>query len=198
MSFICEAIVSTRAADGSTHLAPLGFRRDGDCLVLAPFHPSRSLDNLRLTGEAAISHTDDVRVFVGCLTGRRDWPLAPCAQVGCGRLADALSHHELRVERVDDDPERPRFLCRELVVAAHRPFPGFNRAQAAVIEGCILVSRLHLLPPERVARELAALQVAVDKTAGAREFEAWDWLMERVAAHAGRGREPAAAAEGAP
>ena len=184
MSFIREAIITTSAPGGGAHIAPLGFRHEDGFTVLAPFQPSRTLDHLRQSGVAAISHTDDVRVYAGCLTGRRDWPLLPCARIACARLADALAHHELRVERIDDgDPQRPRFFCRELAVAMHRPFPGFNRAQAAVIEACILVSRLHLLPAERVAREIEFLAVAVDKTAGEREREAWDWLTERIAAH---------------
>ena len=184
MSFIHEAILTTPMPEGATHIAPLGFRHEDGLVVLAPFHPSRTLEHLRAFGQAAISHTDDVRVYAGCLTGRRDWPVLPCEQVRCGRLADALSHHELQVERVDDsDPQRPRFFCRELAVAMHRPFPGFNRAQAAVIEACILVSRLHLLPAERVAHEIDGLGIAVDKTAGEREREAWTWLMQRIAAY---------------
>ena len=75
MSLIHEAILTTATAEGTTHIAPLGFRREDEWIVLAPFHPSRTLDNLRATGRAALSHTDDVRVFAGCLTGRRDWPL---------------------------------------------------------------------------------------------------------------------------
>ena len=65
----------------------------------------------------------------------------------------------------------------------HRPFHGFNRAQAAVVEAAILVSRLHMLPPEKIEREIGYLQIAIDKTAGPRERQAWDWLMERIAEH---------------
>ena len=41
--------------------------------MLAPFRPSRTLDNLRDVPFAVASHTDDVRVFAGSLTGRKDW-----------------------------------------------------------------------------------------------------------------------------
>ena len=44
----------------------------------------------------------------------------------------------------------------------------------------MLVSRLHLLPREKVESELAYLQIAIDKTAGEREFEAWRWLQDKV------------------
>ena len=68
---------------------------------------------------------------------------------------------------------------------AHAPFPGFNRAQAAVIEGAVLVSRLGMLPRDKVEREMAYLQIAIDKTAGAAELEAWRWLTEAVERHHG-------------
>jgi hypothetical protein len=183
VSLIHEAILTTATAEGATHIAPLGFRREGEWIVLAPFHPSRTLDNLRATGRAALSHTDDVRVFAGCLTGRRDWPLVPCERIACGRLETALSHVELEVVRVEEDTTRPRFLCREAGVFNHAPFPGHNRAQAAVIEACILVSRLGILPADKVDRELAYLDIAIEKTAGPREREAWGWLLDKIAAH---------------
>ena len=74
---------------------------------------------------------------------------------------------------------RPRLVCRPVFEAAHAPFRGFNRAQAAVIEAAILVSRLHMLPAEKVDAEIGYLRIAVDKTAGPRELEAWGWLMDR-------------------
>lgn len=183
MSLIYEAILTSATSDGRTHIAPLGFRREGEFVVLAPFHPSRTLDNLRGTAVAALSHTDDVRVFAGCLTGRRDWPLVPCTQIACSRLADALSHSELVVERVEEDAVRPRFLCREVAQVSHAAFPGYNRARAAVIEACILVSRLTMLPPDKLKREMDYLAIAIDKTAGAGELEAWNWLKQKMDLH---------------
>ncbi len=50
------------------------------------------------------------------------------------------------------------------------------------MEAAILVSRLDLLPREKVEKEIAYLRIAVDKTAGPRERQAWDWLMERISA----------------
>jgi hypothetical protein len=67
--------------------------------------------------------------------------------------------------------------------ATHAPFIGFNRAQAAVIEGAVLVSRLAMLTADKVDAEMAYLQIAIDKTAGAEEREAWSWLQQAVAAH---------------
>jgi hypothetical protein len=98
------------------------------------------------------------------------------------RLAGALAHAELAVDYVTEDETRPRFHCRVLRVVTHTPFLGFNRAQAAVIEAAILVSRLDMLPRDKIEKEIAYLQIAVGKTAGAAELEAWQWLMDRVEA----------------
>jgi len=67
--------------------------------------------------------------------------------------------------------------------ATHAPFQGFNRAQAAVIEAAILVSRLSFLPRDKVTQDIAYLAIAISKTAGDAEREAWDWLMQAIAAH---------------
>jgi Protein of unknown function (DUF447). len=82
---------------------------------------------------------------------------------------------------LQDDPERPRFAARVVHEVTHGPFRGFNRAQAAVIEAAILVSRLHLLPAAKIEAEIGYLAVAIEKTAGPREREAWGWLMDRIA-----------------
>ena len=73
----------------------------------------------------------------------------------------------------------------------HAPFVGFNRAQAAVIEGAVLVSRLRMLPAGKVDAEMAYLQIAINKTAGLEEREAWSWLREAVAAFRLANREQA-------
>jgi hypothetical protein len=179
---IRETIVTTMAPDGRVHIAPIGIIQDGDGWIIAPFRPSATLDNLRANPHAVANYTDDVLVFAGCLTGRRDWPLRPAAKVPGSVLEQSLAHAELAVERVTEDEQRPRFHCRVVHEETHGPFKGFNRAQAAVIEAAILVSRLHMLPREKIEREIAYLEIAIGKTAGPREQQAWDWLMERIAA----------------
>jgi len=180
---IRETIVTTQSPDGKVHIAPLGLIEERGRLVIAPFRPSATLENLRSNPHAVANYTDDVTVFAGCLTGRRDWPTRPAVKVPGAVLHGTLSHAELTVERVVDDPQRPRFVCRVLHEETHAPFRGFNRAQAAVVEAAILVSRLHMLPAAKIDREIEYLRIAVDKTAGPRERQAWDWLMERIAAH---------------
>ena len=179
---IYESIITTLSGDGSVHIAPMGVWQEDDLIVLAPFRPSTTLDNLVRSGNVVVNASDDVRVFAGCLTGRRDWPTRPATRIEGRVLAAALAHVEYRVERINDDSVRPCFYCREVHRETHAPFPGFNRAQAAVIEAAILVSRLHMLSSAKIEREIDYLSIAIDKTAGPREREAWAWLLEKIAA----------------
>lgn len=174
---IRECIVTTVNRQGEAHIAPLGLIEDGEGWIIAPFHPSTTLDNLRAVPFAVANYTDDVRIFAGCLTGRRSWPIVRCEDFAVPRLAAALSHAELSVQRVEEDALRPRFHCTITRLQIHAPFGGLNRAKAAVLEAAILLSRRHLLAPEKITAELGYLKIAIEKTAGAPEREAWDWLM---------------------
>jgi hypothetical protein len=178
---IYETIITTRDEHGGTHIAPMGIRHEQGFIVISPFRPSATLDRIIAAGCAVVNFTDDVRIFAGCLTGRPVWPTVPAATVNCHRLQAALSHVEAVLDRVEDDPQRPRLYLRETGRQTHGPFRGFNRAQAAVIEAAILVSRLHMLPGEKIESEMEYLSIAVDKTAGPKEREAWGWLQQRIA-----------------
>jgi uncharacterized protein len=180
---IRETIVTTRRPDGTAHIAPMGIHVEGESLIIAPFRPSATLENLLREPHAVLNFTDDVRVYAGCLTGRRDWPVVAAEQVPGLRLRDSLAHAELTVERCEDDSLRPRFYCKTVKEAMHAPFHGFNRAQAAVIEAAILASRLDRLPPDKIQRELDYLTIAMEKTAGPREREAWTWLIDFITRH---------------
>jgi len=186
---ILETIVTSQSAEGKTHIAPMGVHVAGAEMLVMPFRPSTTLDNILTTGCAVLNHTDDVRVFAGCLTGRRDWPLAQAEKLPIKRLAGSLAHQELELTRVEDDELRPKLHCRVVHAANHAPFKGFNRAQFAVLEAAILASRLHLLPWSKVEAELDYLRIGLEKCAGEREREAWGWLMEKIAAFrlAGKG-----------
>ncbi len=177
---ILETIVTTCTADGDTHIAPMGLRQQDGLFLLAPFKPSRTLDNMRREGHAIINYTDDVRVFAGCLSGHWDWPLCPAVKVSGQRLQDCLSHVELQLEHDSEDEQRPELLFRPVYEETHAPFCGFNRAQSAVIEAAVLVSRLHMLPREKIEAEISYLRIAIEKTAGPREQVAWDWMLQRI------------------
>jgi uncharacterized protein len=176
---IRECIITTLSSASEPHIVPMGVIWREGVPILAPFHPSRTLENLREHPYAVINHSDDVRVFAGGVTGRRDWPVRPAQVVRGVILESALSHQEIEVAHVEEDLARPRFHCRVVHEAAHAAFRGFNRAQAAVIEGAILISRLELLPLEKIEREMDYLAIAIEKTAGPVEREAFEWLNTR-------------------
>ena len=183
MPYIRETIITTADKSGKVHIAPLGIIAEKDGWVIAPFRPSVTLDNLAAVPFAVANYTDDVRIFAGCLTGRKDWPTVPVEGFPVPRLAAALAHSVLKVESISDDSVRPRHFCRVVEEETHAPFTGFNRAKAAVLELAILVSRLGMLPSEKIEAEIAYLSIAIEKTAGPEEKEAWGWLMQKVTDH---------------
>lgn len=171
---IQELIVTTKNAAGVVHLAPMGVHIYENEIAILPFRPSTTLTNLLETEMAVLNYCDDVRIFAGCLTGRRDWKSQNLV------LENALAHSEVQLVRVEEDEIRPKLICRILNTVSHAPFLGFNRAQFSVLETAILVSRLKMLSFEKIESEIAYLKIGLEKTAGERELEAWNWLMEAI------------------
>jgi len=180
---IYETVITTVSADGRVHVAPMGVRYVDQDVVLMPFKPSTTLDNVLATRHAVLNIVTDTRVFAGCVTGRRAWPTVAAECIAGQRLACALNHVELELVEQRDDAQRPVLRMARVHAATHAPFVGLNRAQAAVVEGAVLVSRLHMLPMEKIETEMKYLQIAIDKTAAGPEHEAWGWLREAEDAH---------------
>ena len=178
---INEIILITECEDGSPYIAPFGIRERDGLILIAPFRPSTSLDNLLSGRRATINTTDDVRIFAGALTGKRSWQVEDRA--GALILETTLTYKSLKLEKVEDDIQRPKLYFSVLKEEMLRPFQGYNRAQAAVVELCVLVSRLNMLPIEKITAELEYLRIAIEKTAGANEQEAWGWLVEAIENH---------------
>jgi hypothetical protein len=180
---IYETVITTVAPEGRVHVAPMGVRYVGEQVVLMPFKPSTTLANVLATRHAVLNLVTDTRVFAGCVTGRRNWPTVAAECIAGQRLVCALGHVELELAGHVDDAQRPVLRLARVHAATHAPFIGLNRAQAAVVEGAVLVSRLHMLPMDKIESEMKYLQIAIDKTAAAPEREAWAWLCEAVQAH---------------
>ena len=94
---------------GLTKEKALGLIAEGDDWIVAPFRPSTTLDNLMAVPFATASHTDDVRVFAGCLTGRHDWPTVPADEIE--RLLDRVAkgadgYPPYNIERSDENRYR--------------------------------------------------------------------------------------------
>lgn len=180
---IQETLITTTSVTGQVHIAPMGIHVENDRLIILPFKPSTTLDNLLSTRCAVINYCDDVRIFAGCLTGRRDWPLHPAEHVEGYYLAASLSHSEVVLEAIEDDELRPRLYCKVMHQVNHKAFQGFNRAQFAVLEAAILLSRIDRLPWSKIQGELSYLRIGLEKTAGDKERQAWDWLMDAIHQH---------------
>ena len=178
---INEIILITECEDGTPHIAPFGIRERDGLILIAPFRPSTSLDNLLSGRRATVNATDDVRVFAGALTGRRNWLVED--RVGALILQSTLSYQSLKLEKVEDDVQRHKLYFSKLKEEMLKPFQGFNRAQAAVVELSVLVSRLHMLSIEKITYEMEYLSIAIKKTASDNELEAWSWLVEAVENH---------------
>ncbi len=177
---IYETIIISTNENGEAHVTPFGVQFEDDVVVISPFKPSKTLNNILSTQTATMNLTDDVRVFAGVLTKRQPWQLIKTNQIDGYRLADCLTHVELKLLEVREDDTRPQLRMRQVEKQHHGDFKGFNRAQAAVIELAVLTSRLDMLPPEKIQSEREYLQIAIDKTAGKIELEAWVWLSEKI------------------
>lgn len=180
MPFIRECIVTTPQEDGSAHIAPMGIHEDGEQLIIMPFKPSTSLDNIERNKAATLNYTDDVRIYAGYLTGHQNWPTCPTEVIKGVRLKNCLAHTELEVIDKVEDEVRPKYFCKVVNEVTHAAFHGYNRAQFAVIELAILVSRLHILPEEKIRQEIEYLKIGLEKTSGPREQEAWSWLIAKM------------------
>lgn len=183
MPLIHECVVTTLSAEGRPHIAPLGLIEDGAHWIAAPFRPSTTLFNLEHGKKFTASFTDDPRIFAGLVTGVRSLPLTDIEGWPAPRLSVALAHAELEIDRVEEDETRPRFFCRVRHTESHRPFLGMNRARSAVLEAAILATRLNRLSREKIDSELDYLSIAIEKTAGEAEREAWEMVMEKIRAH---------------
>ena len=177
---IVETIVTTVADDGAVNCAPMGVEWGEDTIVLKPFLDTATYRNALATRTAVVNLMDDVRVFARAAIANpsiRRCPRWSCA-APCWRTAvrGASSRSGRSTAR-----RRARGSTRPWSIAGvRREFIGFNRARHAVLEAAIYATRLHLLPRAFVESELQRLQVIVDKTAGAQEFEAMALLTEHV------------------
>jgi len=179
---ILEGIVTTRNADATTNVAPMGPIVDANMtsLILRPFQTSTTYANLKRTSCGVLHVTDDVLLIARAALGRLDLPprMQRAATIDGDVIADACRWYEFRVTSLDDSAERTRIEAQVVHVGHIRDFFGFNRAKHAVLEAAILATRLHLLPLDEVCDRLAELREPVEKTAGHAELDAFA-LIER-------------------
>ncbi|HZN03830.1 MAG TPA: DUF447 domain-containing protein [Candidatus Polarisedimenticolia bacterium] len=177
---ILETLVTTIDRDGGAHCAPMGIGLEEGHLVLRPFRTAATCANLEATGVGVVNFTDDVFLFARCA-------LTPClplvrkaSAVAAPILQAACSWREFRVTASDLGAERALFRAEVVASGRGREFLGFNRAQHAVIEATILATRLHLIDGQVIRAEIDRLRPLVEKTAGAREREAFAYVRRFV------------------
>jgi uncharacterized protein len=186
---ILETVVTTINPDGSVNCAAMGVEWGEQRIVIKPYSGTRTLRNLRAAGAAVVNLTDDILLFSQAALGDPHPPTHPAASVEGAVLDDACSWREVRVEAIDESARRARVDTVVVDGGTGREFLGLNRARHAVLEASILASRARMLPAEEIAAELRRLQVLVDKTAGAREREAMEYVTSEVRAVVGDGFE---------
>ncbi len=207
---ILESIVTSTSSDKQINIAPMGpivseslahGDAEGQTILLRPFNSSRTYQNLMQTRRAVVHVTDNVDLFARAAVGPlgdqatlRQW-VRPLEQLQRDPLqfnpspADSSAYWVLRdchrwfaveVESIDDHDPRAEMQCRVVQSGIVRPFFGFNRAKYAVIEAAILATRTHLIAQEEVEADLRRLQILVDKTGGAAETAAFQFLSQAI------------------
>jgi hypothetical protein len=179
---IVETVTTTRNPDGTVNCAAMGVEWGEREIVIKPFARTRTLRNLRATGTAVVNLTDDILLFAQAALGDPGPPVRAAEAIDGAVLADACSWREVEVEAIEAGGPRARVVTRVVGHGRGREFIGFNRACHAVLEASILASRARLLPAQDIRAELARLSVLVDKTAGAREREAMDYVRAAIGA----------------
>lgn len=181
---ILEGIVTTLNDDGSVNVAPMGPIVDEAMrtLVLRPFQTSTTYQNLKRSRCGVLHVTDDVFLLARAAINRLDNvpETQPAEQVDGVVLTSACRWYEFKVRSLDDSNERTHIECRIVHAGRLRDFFGFNRAKHAVIEAAILATRVHLLPAEEIQAEFERLAIAVNKTAGPQEREAFGLLQAYI------------------
>jgi hypothetical protein len=187
---ILEAVVTTLGPDDTVNIAPMGPHVDPSYpavplteFELRPYVTSRTWANLQQHPEGVLHVIDDVLLLAQAAVGAIDPvpPLLPASHVRGRILRDACRAYEFRLVETDTRSERIRL--RAAVVGTHRLRDcfGFNRAMFAVVEAAILATRTAFLPLDQIEADYARLAILVEKTAGPREREAFEFLRAHLA-----------------
>ncbi|MCC6580088.1 MAG: DUF447 family protein [Phycisphaeraceae bacterium] len=188
MSWVVEGVVTSVSDTGEVNVAPMGPIVEAarpDVLILRPFATSRTLANLRATGQAVFHTVDDVlllaRAAIGTLVvGQPPAQTEPAQQVRGVVLTAACRCQELVVQSLDDRDQRVTVTAKIVADRVLRTGLGFCRARHAVVEAAILATRLHLTGKNPVLADYDRLASCVAKTGSATEQQAFDELRQYV------------------
>ena len=179
---IIEGLLVTAKEDGTPHVAPMGPVVNAELTewLLRPFSSSTTFKLLRAKPEAVFHVVDDVLPVVQAALGMPVEVDFEKTQSGHWILSDCCHWFRLEVTEWNVLQARSEARARVIEKGIQRPFWGWNRAKHAVLEATILATRLHLADRHAIADDLATLKRAVEKTAGEREWVAWNLVQEFV------------------
>ena len=177
---IIETIICTKNSQGIVNFAPFGIKKNKNYILISPYIPSTTLNNLKETGNASVNYTDDATFFVNCILGKKNFEKIKCSKINSYFLKDALAHDEVVVESIEENKVRPIFKCKIIFKEEHKRFEGYNRARNSLIEACILASRVKILKKKQILKELEGLKNSVEKTAGIKERKSWNLISKFI------------------
>lgn len=175
---IIEQILTTMDVEGNVNFAPMGVEWREEEIIIKPYKETTTYPNLKSTGVAVVNITDNVLHIARGAISKPQFPWHPAQVVKGAVLEDGCSWREGEVRDVDDSQDRTRFTTRVVHRGFTREFLGFNRASHAVLEAAILATRIRFLARDHIISEFERLQIIVDKTAGPREHEAMQLLVD--------------------
>lgn len=181
---ILEGIVTTRNSKGETNVAPMGpiVEPDMSSFLFRPFETSTTCQNLLANKQGVFHVIDDVLLLAKTAVGRlSENPETKAAEIVEGDvLLIACRWYEFRITSINDQQMRHEMKAEVVHAGRLRDFFGFNRAKHAVLEAAILATRLHLLPKEEIDSQIQAMEIIIEKTAGADEQEAFELVKNHI------------------
>ena len=106
---IHEVIVTTISETQKVHIAPMGIRLVEEQIIISPFKPSQTLENILNNNIATINFIDDVRVFAGIVSKyKKDWEVSK--QINSDlvpNLASANTYYNVVASELKEDKQRP-------------------------------------------------------------------------------------------
>ena len=174
-----EVIVSTFGDDGP-HSAPMGVWTD-DLAVLSMdiYTDGRTLKNIMDLKELAVNFVDDAVLFHDSLFHCENLEFRDSTNIRAPLLSKAPAVVEAGLLGVEKKGGRFRVHCRPVHIVSSGPVKLINRAEALVVEGLILSTRLPYLGKAKVRDALREYCRVVKKVAPGSEYER---IMEELVA----------------
>ena len=180
-ALIIEGLMTSLNEDGTVNLSPMGSQIDSSNgqIQFRPFKTARSYGNVMRTKQAVFHVTDDANLIARAAVGSVAPPpqMIPLNNGSAFRLADTCRWYLLDLLEIDQSRERASIVMSIQSQGTVREFVGFNRAKHAVIEAAILATRVGILSDDTIQRQLEMLQPWIEKTGGAEEFSAYEFLV---------------------